>query len=117
MDESILLSMLKRLGGYTEGDDDFYDDILMFLNSAISNLTQLGVGPNDGFIVTGDGETWADFLTNAKPERLAMVFEYVYLYIRISWDPPSVGGVLNAYKERLNELTWRLNVAVDPGEE
>ena len=117
MDDSILLSMLKRLGGYTEGDDDFYDDILMFVNAAISVLTQLGVGPKEGYIVTGDGETWADFLTNAKPERLMMVQEFVYTYVRIAWDPPQVGGVLNAYKERLDQLTWRINVAVDPGEE
>lgn len=116
-EDSILISMLQRLGGYTEGDDDFYEDIMMFTNAAISVLTQLGVGPSDGFVVTGDSETWNDFLSNPKPDRLQMVKEFVYLYVRTSWDPPTIGGVLSAYKERLDELTWRINVAVDPGEE
>lgn len=117
MSESILETMQQRLEGYADSEGDFDEDILMFVNSAFSTLTQLGVGPKEGFVVTGYDETWDDFLTNAKPARLEMVKEFVYIQVRLTWDPPTVGGVLNAYKERLNELVWRINVAVDPGEE
>lgn len=115
MEDSILLTIQERLGGYYNGNSsDFDPDVLTAINTAISVLTQLGVGPTEGFRITGPYETWDQFITNVSPTRLEMIKDYIYLRVKLIFDPPQVGGVLNAYKETIDELTWRINVAVDP---
>lgn len=114
MEDSILITIRNMIGGFIESESVFDSSLVIFINSALSVLTQLGVGPENGFRITGVDETWDDFLTNDNPERLEMVKEFVFLRVKMMFDAPSVGGVINAYKERIDELTWRLNVAVDP---
>lgn len=111
MDESILNSIKALLG--PDADYDVYDhDILIFINGVFSTLTQLGVGPAEGFRITGAEETWHDFLGDYRD--LESVKTYIYLKVRLVFDPPVNSSVLNAYKEECKELEWRLNVAVDP---
>lgn len=112
MDESILLSVKKVLG--IEPDfTDFDLDIIMHINSVILILWQLGIGPAEGFTVTGPDETWESYLPNIK--KLAAVKSYICLKVRHLFDPP-VGGALDALTKAISELEWRLNVEVDPGE-
>lgn len=116
MEDSILATIKKKIGGYTE-DDTFDEELITNINTALSILTQLGVGPADGFFITGEGETWNDLLgPHSKPAKLQMVKDFVYLQVKMIFDPPQVGGVINAYQQQLDMLTWRLNVAVDPEE-
>lgn len=114
--DSILVSIRKKIGGYVE-DDSFDEDLITNINTSLSILTQLGVGPEDGFFITGENETWTELLgPHAKPAKLHMVKDFVFLQTKMIFDPPQVGGVLNAYQAQLDMLTWRLNVAVDPGD-
>lgn len=118
MEESILLTIQERLGGYYNGyGTDFDQDIITAINTVLSVLNQLGVGPEEGFRITGPDETWDQFLTNSNQGQLEMVKDYIFLRVKVIFDPPTVGGVLNAYKEQIDELTWRINVAVDPEKE
>lgn len=117
MEDSILVSIRKKIGGYVEGDSNFEEDLVTNINTALSILTQLGVGPADGFCITGEDETWDDLLgPHSKPAKLHMVKDFVFLQTKMIFDPPTIGGVINAYQQQLDMLTWRLNVAVDPGE-
>ncbi len=111
MEESIFES-IKALLGPDASYDVFDQDILIHVNTAISVLTQLGVGPATGFMVTGPDETWKDFIGDNK--ILQMVKTYIYMKVKMAFDPPANSSVLNAYNEACKEYEWRLNVEVDP---
>lgn len=112
MTESILNS-IKKLLGITAEYEHFDPDITMHINSVFVILNQLGVGPDTPFSITGDSETWDQFIDEAK---LNMVKSYMYLKVRLLFDPPT-GSVQDAIKNQIAELEWRLNVAVDPKKE
>jgi len=111
MEESIFES-IKSLLGPDASYDVFDQDILIHINTAISVLTQLGVGPATGFMVTGPDETWQDFIGDDK--ILQMVKTYIYMKVKMAFDPPANSSVLNAYNEVCKEYEWRINVEVDP---
>lgn len=111
VEESIFKSIKALLG--PDADYDVFDpDILIFINTALATLTQIGIGPASGFRITGETETWSDLL--GSYEDLESVKSYIYLKVRLLFDPPSNSAVMNAYQEACKELEWRLNVAVDP---
>ena len=107
MSESILTSVKKVLGL----DDDytaFDPDIIMFINSAFSTLNQLGLGPDTGFSITDKDTTWDAFI--GTDDRLNSVKIYVYLKVRSMFDPPQTQYLVEAMKQQIQELEWRLNV-------
>ena len=111
MEESIFKTIKSLLG--PEAEYDVFDpDILIFINGALATLTQLGIGPAEGFRITGETETWRDLLGDYKD--LESVKTYIYMKVRLVFDPPSSSSVMSAYEEMCKELEWRLNVAVDP---
>ena len=111
--ESILTSVKKMLG-ITEEYDCFDPDIIMHINTAFMVLTQLGVGPASGFYIEDDTATWEEFLED--PTKLQMVKSYMYLKVRLLFDPPASSVIVECMKQSINEFEWRLNVAVDPTE-
>lgn len=110
--DSILLSIKQMLGGLDPTYDSSFDtDIIIFINSSLATLTQLGIGPNSGFEISDDQATWQDFIGDDK--RLNMAKTFVYLDVRCSFDPPRMSFVLEALKEKRDEHLWRLNHWVD----
>lgn len=107
MDESILNSV-KKILGIASDYDAFDTDIIIHINSVFSTLNQLGLGPDEGFMIEDDSASWGDFLLDDM--RLNSVKTYVYLKVRILFDPPTSGFVLTALQEQAKELEWRLNV-------
>ena len=105
-DVSILNSIKKQLN-ISESFDAFDSDIILLINSAFSTLTQLGVGPEDGFSITDDSSVWGDFIDD---QRLNLATQEVYLRVRIAFDPPA-GSVLGSMENMIKELDWRLTVA------
>lgn len=111
MDESILNSIKSMLG--PDGDyDDFDGDIIIHINSALSVLTQLGVGPPKGFRVKDDTNTWGEFIPTDRDD-LDSIKTYVYMKVKLIFDPPQSSAVIEAFKEQIKETEWRLNVAVE----
>lgn len=113
LSKSILLSVKKLLGIPVE-HTQFDPDLIMDINATFNILTQLGVGPEEGFSITDDTAVWTDFIDD---QRLNMVRTYVGLKVRMMFDPPTSGVVLESVKGLVSEMEWRLNVQVDPGEE
>lgn len=107
-----ILNTIKKMLGIVEDLDAFDEDIKVGINSAIFSLTQLGIGPSGGYSITGASETWSDYLGD-QLNSLQAVKNYIFLKTRIVFDPPTVGAVLDAYKNQIAELEWRLNVQVD----
>jgi len=107
--ESILNSIKKMIGGSAEGYDHFDTDIIIHINTALNILNQLGVG-EQGFMITGPNETWDQFCADAD---LNMLKTYVYLRVRLLFDPPQGGGISGSIEDTIDMLEWRLNVEGD----
>ena len=112
--ESILTS-IKKLLGIAEEYEHFDNDIIMHINSVFMILTQLGVGPSKGFVITDSSASWDDFLPEGG-EKLQAVKTYIYMKVRLMFDPPTSSAVMESMNRMINELEWRLNVTVDPGD-
>lgn len=112
-ERSILEDVKKRVIGSQASAVPFDDDIIMEINRAFGNLTDLGVGPVEGFGIEDEEATWGDFLPNDP--RLERVKNYICDKVRLHFDPPSSTVHMEALKESIAELEWRLNVVVDPG--
>lgn len=114
MEESILTSIKKVLG--IEKDYTHFDqDIIMHINSVFATLTQLGVGPAEGFSITGKDEVWEDFIPqNPKFEFLK---SYMYQKVKLLFDPPLSSAVIEAMNRSIAEFEWRLNVEAENTEE
>ena len=108
--ESILTSIKKMLG-ITEDYEHFDADIIMHINSVFTILTQLGVGPAEGFRIEDSSATWADFLSDN--EKLDSVKSYMHLRVKLLFDPPLNSKVIESMNRMIGEFEWRLNVEVE----
>ena len=113
--ESILTS-IKKLLGIDENYTHFDADIIMHINSVFSILTQMGVGPANGFSISGKDDTWSAFITD-KPNIFSLVKSYVYMKVRLLFDPPLSSAAIESINRQISEFEWRLFVAADPVED
>lgn len=109
---SSILDDIKHSLGLLPEDTAFDSDVIMHINSAISTLTQLGVGPVEGFRIADNTEQWSQF---ADDPRLNAVQSFIFLSVKLLFDPPGTGFVTAAYERQLEELAFRINVVVDYG--
>lgn len=107
-----ILTSIKKLLGITEDYTHFDADIIMHINSALMILTQLGVGPPEGFTISDDLAIWDDFLGEDN-RQLELVKSYVYLKVKLLFDPPISSAAIDAIKFQISEYEWRLNVAAE----
>lgn len=108
--DSILTSVKKMLM-LAEDDTTFDMDIIMHINSVFLNLNQIGVGPAEGFYIESKSDTWEDFLGDAT--NLEAVKSYMFLKVRLLFDPPLSSSVIEASNRMIAEFEWRLRLAVD----
>jgi hypothetical protein len=106
-----ILNTTKKLLGIDPDYDAFDMDIQIHLNSAFSTLFQLGVGPKGEFEVDGPEQQWGDFIGTMV--GINSVRTYVYLSVRLIFDPPATSFAQDAMKARLAELEWRLLAAAE----
>lgn len=109
--ESILTS-IKKLLGLTEDCKDFDTDIIIHINSVFAILTQLGVGPSEGYSIENEFPIWDDFMSS-DDKRFRMIKTYVYMKVKLVFDPPTNSSHLQALKDAVDEYEWRLNVAAE----
>lgn len=108
--ESILTS-IKKLLGIAEEYEHFDSDIMIHINSVFSILNQLGVGPEEGFAIKDKTAAWSDFIQDER--NIESVRSYVYLKVKLLFDPPLSSAVMESINRSISELEWRLNAAVD----
>lgn len=111
--DSILISVKKMLG-LDQNYNAFDPDVIMHINSVFLILNQLGVGPKKVFSITDEKDTWEEFL---QGELVGLVKSYMYLKVRLIFDPPSTGVLHEAMERQIAEFEWRLNVHCDTPEE
>lgn len=110
MDDSILTSV-KKLLGIPEDYDPFDKDVVMHINTVLFSLNQIGVGPPNGFVISDKTTTWSEYLTDST--NLEAVKSYIYLKVRLLFDPPTSSIITESINRQIAELEWRLNVAVE----
>lgn len=108
-----ILTSIKKLLGIAEEYTQFDEDIIMHINTTFLNLTQLGVGPKEGFFIVDDGALWTDFIQNEEIGQINAVKTYVYLKVKLLFDPPLSSAVIESTNNMISELEWRLNVAAE----
>jgi hypothetical protein len=109
MEPSILIST-KKILGLSADYDSFDEDVVIQINSALSVLTQLGVGPLDGFEITGPDEIWDDFIDESLVSMLGLVKTYIFLKVSLAFDPPQIGYLIDAKNKQIEEHVFRITV-------
>lgn len=107
-----ILNGIKSLLGIEETDLNFNREIVMHINSALNKLNQLGIGSEDGFKIFTGGEVWEDFIDDRLD--LEMIKSYVYLNVRLLFDPPQISFLVSAIQTEISELAWRLQLQAEP---
>lgn len=110
-----ILTSIKKLLGIDAAYTNFDNDLIMHINSVLAILTQVGVGPASGFLITGTTETWAGFIETATD--LAFVKSYVYMKVKLLFDPPQSTAAIESLNRLIAEFEWRLNIAAEPDDE
>lgn len=105
-DKASILNSIKKLHGITAADTGFDTDIIIHINSALMKLTQLGVGPVEGFYIEDATTTWLDYIPN--PVIAESVKSYVYAKVRLIFDPPNSPTITEALKSAAKEDEWRI---------
>lgn len=103
-----ILTSIKKLLGIAADYTYFDDDIVIHINSAFSTLAQLGIGPRNGFSISGSSETWNQFIDDPLVNSAK---SYVYISVKLLFDPPTSSAVIDSYNKRLEEIAWRLSVS------
>lgn len=125
-----ILTNIKKIVGIAESDISFDPDIIMHANTVFSVLNQLGIGPTAGFMIEDAVPTWDDFLSvkqvgqlqadgtvtytdeqlAAVNQLLNMVKTYVYLRVRLLFDPPQTSFVIESLNKQIEELEVRMSI-------
>ncbi len=105
--ENSILNSTKKILGIDPLYTPFDLDIITHINAVFSVLNQLGVGPEDGFFITDETALWTQFLIPQK--ELNLVKTYMYLRVRVLFDPPGTSYLIEAMNNQLREYEWRLS--------
>jgi len=115
MGEDSILASIKKMLGIEADYTPFDTDIIVLINSAFMTLHQLGVGPKEGFSIKDYTSIWKDFITNNI--LMNSVQEYIYMKVKMIFDPPGNSFVMEAMKQRCQEYEVRLNMQAESVED
>lgn len=109
-----ILTSIKKLLGIEEEYEHYDSDIIIHINSVFMILNQLGVGPSTGFTIKDETAMWTDFTEDTT--KIEAVKTYIYLKVKLIFDPPLSSAVMESIKQQLSELEFRLMVAAETKE-
>ena len=120
MDTSILdnsiLDDIKGMIGILADDINFDTDIIIYINNSFDILSQLGVSCVEQFRIVDKNDKWGD-IEGLEPHQVDSLKTYIYIKVKLMFDPPLNSSILQSYKETMREMEWRLNIAHDENEE
>lgn len=111
LDSSSILNSIKKMLGISPHDDGFDQEVKDLINAEFLTLHQLNIGPEAGFSISGPEDTWSSFTNNLH--LLDAVRQFVFLRVRLIFDPPASSTVAEAINNRISELEFRLNVQAE----
>ena len=108
MTNTSILDNIKKMLGLTAEYTEFDDDIIVHINSVLANLSQMGVSSSDEiFQITDNSATWQDFI-NGDSDILPSVKTYIYLKVKLLFDPPANSVLVDAINNQIKEHEYRL---------
>lgn len=110
-----ILTSIKKLLGLTEEYTHYDPDIIMHINSVFKVLKRLGVGPTKGFRIQNASNTWNEFIPDGV--NLEDVKTYMYMKVKLIFDPPDSAAHIAALKESIAEFEFQLNIENDSSEQ
>lgn len=103
-----ILTSIKKMLGIEESYTHFDNELIVFINSVLGILFQLRVGPKDApFTIIDKHQTWDEFM---EDDQIETVKSYVFMKVKLLFDPPSSSVVLSSYEKLTQEFEWRCNV-------
>lgn len=109
MDNESILTSIKKNIGYDEAYEEYDKDLIMHINSVFSILNQLGAGPKEGFYISDKSKKWSDYIDD--PYKLQFIKSYVYLKVKMIFDPPTSSSVIESFNKMISEYEWRITEA------
>lgn len=106
-----ILTTIKKMLGIAEDYTHFDVDIVIDINATLMVLTQLGVGPTQGYLITSAEDEWDDFLDGAI--NLEAIKTYIYLKVKLMFDPPQTSFAIESANRMITELEWRINLEAE----
>lgn len=103
-----ILESTKKILGLDADYKEFDHDVIIHINSVFSTLQQLGVGPKQGYMILDEANEWSEFIQDDV--RLNAVKTYLYLRVRMLFDPPQTGYLVTSLEKQVEELEWRLHI-------
>lgn len=97
---------------YDDGDTNFDQELIMYINSVFTILNQLGGGSGEGFKISSREEKWEDYFL--EDSIIQLVQSYMYLKIRLMFDPPQNSFLVNTFEKQIAEFEWRLQIIFEP---
>lgn len=110
--ESILTN-IKNLLGIEEEYEHFDKDLIILINSVFMILNQLGLGPKNGYSIVDKSNIWEEFVMSRTD--LEGIRSYMYLKVKLMFDPPNTGYLVESMTKLCSEFEWRLNLQVEGG--
>lgn len=107
-----ILTDVKKMLGIDESYEHFDKDIIMHTNTAFMSLSQLGIGPENGFSIVDKGDVWSDFIPEDH-KAYESIKTYIGYKVRVIFDPPINSSVLTCMKDTLKEIEWRIKVLTE----
>ena len=113
VDDSILLSIKKMLGMEPEFTQ-FDPDIILHINTIIQVLYQIGLDIPDGFTVVDQNSLWTDYIKDPRYTKItSLIKQYIFMRVRMIFDPPSSATLATSIQESINEMQWRISQWID----
>lgn len=106
-----ILDTIKQMLGLSTDDASYDSELLVFINSAFNDLTQIGAGPAGGFEATDKNTKWDAFL--GEDTNFHSVKQFIYLKVKLVFDPPQTSYVIQAFEKQIEEATFRINVRAE----
>lgn len=106
-----ILDSTKKVLGLADDDTTFDLDVIMHINSAFGELAQLGVGADTGFVIADNTTLWSQYVSQLA--YLPMIQQYIYLTVRLVFDPPANSWTMTSFEQQRQSLAWRINVAAE----
>lgn len=107
-----ILTTVKEMLGITEEYTHFDVDIIAHINTVLAILSQIGLTTTNGFSIKDKDDSWNSIILPGT--NLEMVKTYVYMKVKLIFDPPQSSGAVESMKQLISEMEWRISVSVDP---
>ena len=111
MNNASILNDIKSLCGVPEDGLDFDTALILHCNTVFAGLAQMGLGPSTGFYIIDSTWNWSDLIEGQV--NLHNVKSYVYLKVKLLFDPPANATLISSMKEQIDELEWRIRMELE----